>query len=136
MKKAARESLDAYYREADSWATDQQDALRASRRVAWFGFADLCGGTLGPADYLELCRRYHTFVIDGVPRMGPSRRDEAKRFNTFIDTLYDAHGRIVISAAVPPDQLYTAGDGAFEFQRTVSRLHEMQSPEYIGAVPG
>jgi len=109
---------------------------RASRRVAWFGFADLCGGTLGPADYLELCRRYHTFVIDGVPRMGPSRRDEAKRFNTFIDTLYDAHGRIVISAAVPPDQLYTAGDGAFEFQRTVSRLHEMQSPEYIGAIPG
>lgn len=109
---------------------------RAARRVAWFSFAELCGGKIGPADYLELCRSYHTFVIDGVPRLDPSRRDEAKRFNTFIDTLYDAHGRIVISADVPPDQLYTEGDGAFEFQRTVSRLHEMQSPEYIAAVPG
>ncbi|MDE2030270.1 MAG: cell division protein ZapE, partial [Alphaproteobacteria bacterium] len=56
--------------------------------------------------------------------------------NTFIDTLYDVHGRIVMSADVPPDQLYTEGDGAFEFQRTASRLHEMQSPEYIAAVPG
>ena len=109
---------------------------RAARRVAWFSFAELCGGVLGPADYLELCRRYHTFVIDGVPRLDPSRRDEAKRFNTFIDALYDAHGRIVMSADVPPDQLYVEGDGAFEFQRTVSRLHEMQSPEYIAAVPG
>ena len=109
---------------------------RAARRVAWFSFAELCGGVLGPADYLELCRRYHTFVIDGVPRMNPAHRDEAKRFNTFIDTLYDAHGRIVMSADVPPDQLYTEGDGAFEFQRTASRLHEMQSPEYIAAVPG
>jgi cell division protein ZapE len=109
---------------------------RAARRVAWFSFAELCGGTLGPPDYLELCRRYHTFVIDGVPRMDPTRRDEAKRFNIFIDTLYDAHGRIVMSAEMPPDQLYTAGDGAFEFQRTASRLHEMQSPEYIATVPG
>ncbi|HYL34228.1 MAG TPA: cell division protein ZapE [Stellaceae bacterium] len=109
---------------------------RAVRRVAWFSFAELCGGTLGPADYLELCRRYHTFVVDGVPRMDPTRRDEAKRFNIFIDTLYDAHGRIVMSAEVPPDQLYTAGDGAFEFRRTASRLHEMQSPEYIATVPG
>lgn len=106
---------------------------RAARGVAWFTFADLCGGALGPADYLELCRRYHTFVIEGVPRLEWSRRDEAKRFNTFIDTLYDAHGRIVMSAEVPPDQIYTEGDGAFEFQRTASRLHEMQSPEYIGA---
>ncbi|MGH6973331.1 MAG: cell division protein ZapE [Stellaceae bacterium] len=109
---------------------------RAARRVAWFSFAELCSGTLGPADYLELCRRYHTFVIDGVPLLDSTRRDEAKRFNTFIDTLYDAHGRIVMSADVPPDRLYTEGDGAFEFQRTASRLHEMQSQEYIAAVPG
>lgn len=109
---------------------------RAARGVAWFTFRELCGGTLGPADYLELCRRYHTFVIDGVPRMDRSRRDEAKRFNTFIDTLYDAHGRIVLSADAPPDQLYTEGDGAFEFQRTASRLHEMQSAEYLAAAAG
>ncbi|MGH6968058.1 MAG: cell division protein ZapE [Stellaceae bacterium] len=109
---------------------------RAARRVAWFTFAELCGSMLGPADYLELCRRYHTFIIEGVPRLDASRRDEAKRLNTFIDTLYDAHGRIVMSAEVAPDRLYTEGDGAFEFQRIVSRLHEMQSLEYIAAVPG
>jgi cell division protein ZapE len=109
---------------------------RAARGVAWFTFGELCGGALGPADYLELCRRYHTFVVEGVPRMAASRRDEAKRFNTFIDTLYDAHGRIVLSADAPPDQLYIEGDGAFEFQRTASRLHEMQSAEYIAVAAG
>ncbi len=109
---------------------------RAAHGVAWFTFRELCGGALGPADYLELCRRYHTFVIDGVPHMGPSRRDEAKRFNTFIDTLYDSHGRVVMSADALPDQLYAVGDGAFEFQRTVSRLHEMQSAEYLDAASG
>jgi cell division protein ZapE len=109
---------------------------RAAHGVAWFTFRELCGGTLGPADYLELCRRYHTFVIDGVPRMGPSRRDEAKRFNIFIDTLYDSRGRVVMSADAPPDELYVEGDGAFEFQRTASRLHEMQSAEYLGAASG
>src|SRR5579875_261412 len=106
---------------------------RAARGVAWFTFDELCGASLGPADYLELCRRYHTFVVEGVPRLSAARRDEARRFNTFIDTLYDAHGRIVISADVTPEKLYTEGDGAFEFQRAVSRLHEMQSPEYIAA---
>ncbi|MDE2229948.1 MAG: AFG1 family ATPase [Alphaproteobacteria bacterium] len=109
---------------------------RAARGVAWFTFGELCGGTLGPADYLAVCRQYHTFVIEGVPRLDPSRRDEAKRFNIFIDTLYDAHGRIVMSANAPPDQLYTEGDGAFEFRRTASRLHEMQSTEYIAAAAG
>jgi len=109
---------------------------RAARGVAWFTFRELCGGALGPPDYLELCRRYHTFVLEGVPRMAASRRDEAKRFNTFIDTLYDTHGRIVLSADAPPDRLYTEGDGAFEFQRTASRLHEMQSMEYLAAAAG
>jgi cell division protein ZapE len=106
---------------------------RTARGVAWFTFHELCGGTLGPADYLELCRRFRTFVLEGVPRLTPAQRDEAKRFNTFIDTLYDARGRIVVSADAPPDQLYTAGDGAFEFQRTASRLHEMQSADYLAA---
>lgn len=109
---------------------------RAARGVAWFTFTELCDASLGPADYLELCRRYHTFVIDGVPRLEAERRDEAKRFNTFIDTLYEAHGRIVLSADAPPDKLYNEGDGAFEFRRTASRLHEMQSADYLAGTAG
>ncbi len=106
---------------------------RAVMGVAWFGFDELCARPLGPADYLALCRNYHTFVLEGIPRMGPEKRNEAKRFNTFIDTLYEAHGNLVASAEAPPQELYTDGDGAFEFQRTISRLIEMQSDEYIAA---
>jgi cell division protein ZapE len=106
---------------------------RAVKGVAWFTFAELCASALGPGDYLALCRQYHTFVLEGIPRMGPDQRNEAKRFNTFIDALYEAHGNLVASAAAPPDQLYQAGDGAFEFQRTASRLAEMQSDAYIAA---
>ena len=96
-------------------------------------FDELCGEALGPADYLALVARYHTFVLEGIPRMGPEQRNEAKRFNIFIDALYEAHGNLVCSAAAPPQGLYAAGDGAFEFQRTVSRLTEMQSDDYIAA---
>ncbi|HUZ73271.1 MAG TPA: cell division protein ZapE [Stellaceae bacterium] len=106
---------------------------RAAKGVAWFGFDALCGSPLGPADYLALCSRYHTIVLDSIPRMGPEQRNEAKRFHTFIDTLYEAHGNLVASAAAPPQELYAEGDGAFEFARTVSRLIEMQSDAYIAA---
>ncbi len=106
---------------------------RAVKGVAWFSFAELCVSAVGPADYLEMCRQYHTVVLEGIPRMEPDQRNEAKRFTTFIDTLYEAHGNLVASAAVPPQELYPAGDGAFEFQRTVSRLIEMQSGAYIAA---
>jgi len=106
---------------------------RAAAGVAWFTFEQLCGQALGPGDYLALVRRYHTFILEGVPRLMRERRDAAKRFNTFIDTVYDAHGRVVISADASPEQLYPAGDGAFEFQRTASRLHEMQSAAYLAA---
>ena len=104
---------------------------RAAGGVAWFGFEELCGQPLGPADYVALTARFRTFVVEGIPRLGPENRDRAKRFNTFIDTLYEAHGRLVASAAAPPDQLYIEGDGSFEFRRTVSRLNEMQSADYI-----
>jgi cell division protein ZapE len=106
---------------------------RAARGVAWFSFDQLCGDALGPADYLALVARYHTFILEGIPKMGFEQRNEAKRFNIFIDALYEAHGNIVCSAAAPPQQLYTDGDGSFEFQRTVSRLIEMQSDDYIAA---
>jgi cell division protein ZapE len=104
---------------------------RAARGVAWFGFDELCGRPLGPADYLAIARQYHTVIVESIPRLGPERRNEAKRFNIFVDTLYEARGRLVCSAAVPPQAIYTEGDGSFEFQRTVSRLMEMQSAEYI-----
>lgn len=106
---------------------------RAAKGVAWFSFDELCARPLGPADYLMLCRQYHTFVVEGIPRLRPEKRNEAKRFNTFIDTLYEAHGNLIASAEVPPDLIYGAGDGVFEFERTVSRLMEMQSAEYIAA---
>jgi cell division protein ZapE len=106
---------------------------RAARGVAWFSFDALCGQPLGPADYLALVARFHTFIIEGISRMGSDMRNEAKRFNIFIDTLYEAHGNLVCSAAAPPQELYTEGEGSFEFQRTVSRLLEMQSDEYIAA---
>jgi cell division protein ZapE len=104
---------------------------RAAKNVAWLPFDELCGRPLGPADYLALCQTFHTFIVEAIPRMGPDRRNEAKRFNTFIDTLYEVRGNLICSAEVPPPLLYTEGDGAFEFERTVSRLVEMQSEDYI-----
>jgi cell division protein ZapE len=109
---------------------------RTAKGVAWFGFDELCARPLGPPDYLALCRAFHTFVIEGIPVMGRQLRNEAKRFTLFIDTLYEAHGNLVVSAAAPPEALYPDGDGSFEFRRTVSRLHEMQSAQYIAARRG
>ncbi len=106
---------------------------RAAKGVAWFGFAELCARALGPQDYLALAARYHSFVVEAIPRLTRDQLNEAKRFNIFIDTLYEAHGNLLSLAAAPPQELYTQGDGSFEFQRTVSRLIEMQSDAYIAA---
>jgi cell division protein ZapE len=104
---------------------------RAARGVAWFTFDELCVRPLGAADYLAIAERFHTVILAGIPEMRPEQRNEARRFNTLIDTLYEAHANLIASAAAPPDQLYPGGEGSFEFQRTVSRLIEMQTPEYI-----
>ena len=109
------------------------DVPRSAKNVAWFTFAELCERPLGPNDYLALVGRYHSFILEAIPKLDFERRNEAKRFNIFIDTLYDAHGNLVCSAAAPPQDLYPEGDGAFEFQRTVSRLIKMQSDDYIAA---
>ena len=101
--------------------------------MAWFTFEELCSRPLGPADYLALCRQFHTIIVEGIPRLGPQQRNEAKRLNIFVDTLYEAHGNLIVSAAAPPEALYPAGAVAFEFPRTVSRLIEMQSADYIAA---
>jgi len=103
---------------------------RAAEGVAWFGFGDLCDQPLGAGDYLAIARRYHTVILEGIPEMGPESRDKAKRFVTLIDALYERKVNLICSAVNRPDLLYPMGDGAFEFQRTVSRLEEMQSAEY------
>ena len=103
---------------------------KQARGVAWFDFADLCAAALGPADYLALAARYHTLILEGIPRLGPDKRNEAKRFVTLIDALYEAHAKLIVSAEAKPESLYMEGDGAFEFQRCVSRLNEMQSDDY------
>jgi cell division protein ZapE len=109
---------------------------RAAKEVAWFGFDELCARALGPADYLALCQAFHTFIVEAIPVMSRRLRNEARRFTTFIDTLYEAHGNLVASAEAPPEALYPDGDGSFEFQRTISRLNEMQSADYIAARRG
>ncbi|MCX5581083.1 cell division protein ZapE [Kaistia terrae] len=101
--------------------------------VARFDFADLCDKPLGASDYLAIAHAFHTVIIDHVPVMSDARRNEAKRFITLIDALYDGHVKIVISAAAEPDDLYVAESGteAFEFARTASRLTEMRSQDYL-----
>lgn len=106
------------------------DVPRQARHVARFAFAELCDRPLGSADYLALAEAYHTIIIDGIPAMTTDQRNQAKRFVTLIDVLYDNHVGLLCSADAPPDGLYPSGDGAFEFHRTASRLIEMQSAEY------
>jgi cell division protein ZapE len=96
-------------------------------------FSNLCDRALGAADYLEIAKSFTTLILENVPKMGPHNRNEAKRFVTLIDALYENKTKLVLSAEAPPEQLYDAGDGAFEFERTASRLMEMRSDEYIGA---
>jgi cell division protein ZapE len=104
---------------------------RAARGVARFGFAELCENPLGAGDYLAIAGRYHTVILAGVPGLSESSRNEARRFMTLIDALYEHRVKLILSAEAPPEQLYPAGDGAVEFQRTVSRLQEMRSGAYM-----
>ncbi|MCF8473284.1 MAG: AFG1 family ATPase [Emcibacter sp.] len=103
----------------------------ADKGVAVFSFKKLCGAALGAADYLEIAWHYHTVIMVGIPRLGPENRNEAKRFVTFIDILYENNVKFLCCAEVAPEKLYEEGQGHFEFQRTVSRLIEMQSQEYL-----
>ncbi len=103
--------------------------------VARFTFAELCEQPLGAADYLQIAHSYHTVIIDHVPCMDKPQRNAAKRFINLVDALYDSRVKLILSAAAPPEQLYqaTTGTEAFEFDRTVSRLIEMQSQEWLQA---
>ena len=99
--------------------------------VARFTFDDLCALPLGPRDYLEIASRYHTIMIDNIPMLSPEKSNEAARFVSLIDALYEAKINLVASAAAEPDVLYPEGKGSFEFQRTASRLYEMRSADYL-----
>ncbi|MFN7001290.1 MAG: cell division protein ZapE, partial [Elioraea tepidiphila] len=104
----------------------------AANGVARADFEALCGAALGPADYLALATHIHTLLIDHVPRLSPANFDRARRFITLIDTLYDHRVKLIASAADIPDRLYERGENAAMFQRTASRLMEMQSETYLG----
>ncbi len=107
------------------------DVPRAAPGVAMAHFMDWCAKPMGAADFLCIADNFHTVIVAEIPKMGPDSRDKAVRFVTMIDTFYEKKVKFICSAAANPNSLYPEGDGSFEFQRTVSRLMEMQSPEYL-----
>ncbi len=104
---------------------------KSLKGVGVFSFKRLCGENRGAADYLAIAREFHTVIIVGIPQMSPDNRNEAIRFTKLIDALYENRVKLFTTAAAAPDDLYVSGDGAFEFERTASRLNEMQSDEYL-----
>jgi cell division protein ZapE len=109
---------------------------KSLKGVAVFSFKRLCGEARGAADYLAVAQTYHTVILVGIPRMGPDQRNEAARLVTLIDALYESKVKLLVTAAAEPEELYAQGDGRFEFERTVSRLKEMQSADYLAAGHG
>jgi len=112
----------------------EQREIRSRRRaggVVWFDFKTLCGGPRSQNDYLEIATQFHTVLLSDVPRMSPRLASEARRFTWLVDVLYDRRVKLILSAQVPPEALYTEGPLAHEFPRTVSRLAEMQSADFL-----
>ncbi len=109
--------------------------------LVWFDFSVLCGGHRSYADYVDLAKRFHTVMLSGVPRMGPGNADAARRFTWLVDVFYDDHVKLVVAAEAAPDDLFLGNEDAggsvktalAEFQRTASRLTEMQSAAYLQA---
>ncbi|MEO8125287.1 MAG: cell division protein ZapE [Burkholderiales bacterium] len=129
----AFESL-AEVREDNPVLNIEHREIRSRRRaggVVWFDFAQLCGGPRSQNDYLEIASRFHTLLLSDVPAMSPRLASEARRFTWLIDVLYDRRVKLIMSAAVPPEGLYTEGPLVHEFPRTVSRLNEMQSAAFL-----
>ncbi len=107
------------------------NARRRAGGVVWFDFRELCGGPRSQNDYLELAARFHTVLVSGVPQMSPRLASEARRFTWLVDVMYDRRVKLILSAEVEAEALYTEGPLAHEFPRTVSRLHEMRSAEFL-----
>src|SRR3954468_4027296 len=141
LDNAAERALQAHFAELTDDAPIASETLTVLGRelavplvagnVAWFRFEELCSQPLAAADYLAIAERYAAIIVEGIPHLDPRRRNEAQRFHILIDTLYEARTLLIASAEVPPDEIYTEGDGSWEFQRTASRLHEMQSEDYV-----
>ena len=132
MERAFNQLAEA--RDEDPVMHVEHRALRALRRaggIVWFDFRTLCGGPRSQNDYLEIASRFHTVLLSNVPQMPPRLASEARRFTWLVDVLYDRRVKLILSAAVPAAELYTEGPLAHEFPRTVSRLHEMQSAEFL-----
>jgi cell division protein ZapE len=101
--------------------------------LVWFDFEALCGGPRSYADYVDLARRFHTVMLSGIPRMSAKNADAARRFTWLVDVFYDDRVNLVVAAETEPGELFVEGEHSAEFQRTVSRLHEMQSVQYLQA---
>lgn len=137
----AERALDAAFSELTGRAAPQAETLLVTGRkfvvpcaaqgVARFDFDALCGEALGAGDYLALATHFHALVLDGIPRLSPENYDKARRFIVLVDALYDHRVKLVASADAYPDQLYQRGEGAKAFERTASRLEEMQSQDYL-----
>lgn len=140
---AADEAMDAAWerltfgaRPREAQVEVQGRVVRVARQaagVARFTFDELCRQPLGAADYLALAERFETLLLEGVPKLTPSMREEAARFRILVDVLYEAKAKVVLSADAQPDALYPSGDQSFEFERTASRLIEMRSRAYLEA---
>ena len=138
-EKADDEMLDAFNRLAES--KDESPVLQIESRqiyarrkaggLVWFDFKTLCGGPRSQNDYLEIATQFHTVLLSNVPVMPPRMASEARRFTWLIDVLYDRRVKLILSAESPAEALYTGGPLAHEFPRTVSRLKEMQSAEFL-----
>lgn len=138
---AADEAMDRAWKRLTAGAEPHAVALdvggrelcvqRQAAGVARLSFEELCARPLGPADYLEIAERFHTVLLENIPRLTPSAREEAARFRTLIDALYEAKVKLVASAEAQPMDLYPSGDQSFEFERTTSRLIEMRSESYL-----
>jgi len=136
-----RPAFDALWNELKAQAHEAPAVLEVAGRktliartagsMARETFDQLCDRPLGPSDYLALAERFDTLFLQDVPMLGPDRREAARRFVTLVDALYEAHTRLIVLAAAEPDDLYREGVGAFEFERTASRLHEMRSKDWL-----
>ncbi|MCE3273084.1 MAG: AFG1-like ATPase family protein [Ramlibacter sp.] len=137
--QADAEMNEAFSRLAESHDEDpvlhiEHREIRARRKAGgavWFDFKTLCGGPRSQNDYLEIATQFHTVLLSDVPRMSARLASEARRFTWLVDVLYDRRVKLILSAEVPPEALYTEGALAHEFPRTVSRLNEMQSAEFL-----
>ncbi|MDH4093481.1 MAG: cell division protein ZapE [Betaproteobacteria bacterium] len=106
---------------------------RRAGGLVWFDFQALCGGPRSYTDYVDLAKRFHTVMLSGIPRMSAKAADAARRFTWLVDVFYDDRVKLAVGAEAPPEELFTEGEQSAEFQRTVSRLHEMQSAQYLAS---